>query len=47
MRWDTPRVVRTDPEIREVGRELRERLQGLHGLETARPAAPQEEGAAR
>jgi general secretion pathway protein D len=39
----TPRVVRTDPEIRQVSEELRERLKGLHILqlrEQARQPAP-------
>jgi len=31
----TPRVVRTDPEIREVGRELRERLRALESLQAS------------
>lgn len=41
----TPRVVRTDPEIREVGRELRERLRALESLQASPPtgAAPSDE----
>ena len=37
----TPKVVRTDPEIREVSEELRERLRGLEvidGFSLGRPA---------
>jgi general secretion pathway protein D len=41
----TPRVVRTDPEIREVGRELRERLHALEEFENAHSrSAPVLEG---
>lgn len=41
----TPKVVRTDPEIREVSEELRDRLKGLQAIELrdrakAAPAAP-------
>ena len=41
----SPRVVRTDPEIREVSEDLRDRLRGLNIIEMrdgakARPAAP-------
>ena len=38
----TPKVVRTDPEIREVSEELRDRLRGLEILNLReRPRAPQ------
>ena len=40
----TPKVVRTDPEIREVSEELRDRLRGLNALEL-RDAAPPPAGA--
>jgi len=41
----TPRVVRSDPEIREVGRELRERLHALEEFENAHSrSAPALEG---
>ena len=34
----TPKVVRTDPEIREISEELRDRLKGLENIETRYPA---------
>ena len=44
----TPRVVRTDPEIREVSEDLRERLRGLRKLDLpqtgADPVAPTLQG---
>ena len=35
----TPRVVRTDPEIREVSEDLRDRLRGLRAIEERNPRA--------
>lgn len=36
----TPRVVRTDPEIREVSEDLRDRLKGLRAIDQRYPADP-------